>query len=183
MTYRNLFVACILIVFSCNQSKHNTSINDTSKYENVGLVFDTSSITIFNINSAQSRKNFRTANLSQEDIYKLDNFVKLALNDLNKKTEIMRKEDSLLNPNLKMSERYYRSELKDLKRQYVPYMNDKSETIVLIICFKTDTAIPTYYKVWKTELYPSRIGGHHAFRFIVNLSKSNYIEIRLNGAG
>jgi hypothetical protein len=177
MIWRIIISFFILTIISCRQSNLSNSGNDINESERTGLSFDTSSIAIIDIGSTKS------ISLTQADIFKLDNFVKLALKDLNNKVDKIRKVDSLLSPKVKMSERYYKCELNDLKRQYIPYVSDKGERCVLVICFRTDTAIPSAYSVWKTEPYPSGFGGHHAFRFVVNLSKSDYSNIQLNGVG
>jgi hypothetical protein len=185
MIWRTIISFFILTIISCRQPDLSGSHSDVDGAERPRLSFDTSSISIIDINSTngQLEKGLKTIYLTQTDIYKLDNFVKLALNDLNKKTDEIRKTDSSLNPKVKMSERYYKCKLNDLKRQYIPYINDKGERCVLVICFRTDTAIPSSYSVWKAKPYPSGFGGHHAFRFVVNLSKSDYSNIQLNGVG
>lgn len=160
----------VFYIFLCFPSCINSNKQKAaSSNENSSIHFevDTSRITVIpyeKIAISQIFKDVISTKLALDDYKKIDNLLEKCVNDHNKHTS---ENDFKIN------------NLSSYKRQYIAVINSSGETEVWINCFCD------YYDSdfldWKKYIVFIRDGGNCFFNVKVNLTTTQYYDLRVNG--
>ena len=132
------------------------------------LNFDTSIIAILSIDTAYVWlfKNTTSINLVNKDLQTIDRLLSDCINAHNKKQDTTKKFSEFI-------------ELKNYRRQYVPFINSKGEKKVYVNCFCTSVG---YFISWKKMMRIVDDGGSCFFNVIINLITLEYEQLFVNGS-
>jgi|GEM_PF-1562598 len=167
-----------LILFSCGRPEvsYQTNavskdINSKDKNLNKHLSVDTSKIAILAIDSSNHCILERAIpfQLTKKDIKKIYKLLNDCINSKIKKEDTTKRFSQYIN-------------LKNYKRQYVPFINSKGEKKVYINCFCFHE-YENEFEDWKKSLVEVEDGGKCYFHLIVNLTNNSYEKLYTNGYG
>lgn len=168
------FVFGFLMVLSCNRQNYhvqnNQSVKLESKEKNYAVIpFDAEKFYFLKFN--------KPAELTPEDIQKIDSLLEQIINEYN---ETVEKNIMELNNDksrkFKINKNDHLLILKNYKRQYVSALNSDNEKIVWINCFCI-SQIPD----WTKEIVFTLDGGNCYFNLKINLDTETYCDFRVNG--
>lgn len=167
------FLAVILV--SC--SEHATK----GTYDYDKLNYDTSRIAIFKWDTTgfDFPKNSEPLPLIQEDVKTIDSLLRISVDSFNKNQTAHLKElnDAFDN---KVKPEDFLINLKEYKRQYLPYVDNNGQKIVWVNCFCTRWRS---YERWRKYLIIIEDGGPCYFNVKVNLTTKDYHDFYANGYG
>ena len=159
-----LIFIILISISSCNGTKNSTEIVPTeSTQTEFNLAESDFVILSFNRDWDWIFKNVQPTDLTKSELIEIENILKIAVQEKNKKN--------------KWSETDFELTLKGKKRQYVPVVNKKGEKEIWINFFCNDWESDT----WKKDLMLVDDGGNCYFNLKVNLTNKTYSELRING--
>ena len=173
----SVFLFC-LILFSCEQTQVSNQTHDKREVINThdtnlnkSLLIDTSNITILPIDTANVWvfKNATALQLTNQDLQTIDKLLTDGINANNSKQDTTKRFSEYIN-------------LKDYKRQYIPFLDSKGERKVYINCF----CLPDYpneFDYWKRSLVEVDDGRSCFFHLTINLTSKQYGQLFTNGYG
>jgi len=174
--YLSLFLC--LILYSCGQTRISNQAHDISKpvYSkdtkiDEQLIVDTSKIAILPHDTSNHWvfENSVLFQLTNQDLQTIDGLLNDCINSNNSKQDTTKGLSEYIN-------------LKNYKRQYVPFINSKGEKKVYINCF----CFPGYadeFDYWKKSLVDVDDGGSCFFHLTINLTSKQYEQLYTNGYG
>ena len=177
MTKFGFILVFSLLLYACDQVNSSHSI-----HESLGVEYDSATIAILNFESAREAlpRDAKPSSLTQADLYTIDHLLKPVVEDWNVEMdtlyEVTRRSDPLDHP----QRDWFVIDLREFKRQYIPFVNRYGEREVLVICIK---ARSIRNLDWQTSPIPSNYGGHHAFRVRLNLTKAILVDFQSHGYG
>jgi len=177
----NLYFSTLLfcfILFSCGQTQVSNQTHDSIKAINLSdanlnksLLIDTTKIAILPIDTANVWvfKDAVALQLTNRDLQRIDILLTECINANNNKQDTTKRVFEYIN-------------LKNYKRQYVPFIDSKGEKKVYINCFCLSDS-PDEFNYWKKSLVEVDDGGSCFFHLTVNLSSGQYGQLFINGYG
>jgi hypothetical protein len=168
------FILTICLV-SCRQTKSEAQNQEqkTSIY-----TIDTSVIAILSFDSTEYWlfKAGKPADLTAEDLLKIERILKKCIDDYNPNQERQFEEIKAKHPNYKLDKKNFIIDLTRYKRQYIATINSKNEKEVWVNCFCN-----TWKTDWKKNLIFVSDGGNCYFHLKINLVSELYYELSVNG--
>ncbi len=178
MTRIVLSVLICSTCFACGQTHTSDKPDEGSKAValkdtnlNKQLLFDISRIVILPIDTVNHRifKNTIALQLTNPDLQTTDQLLTDCINAHNSKQD-----------NTQRFSEYI--DLKNYKRQYVPFTNSKGEKKVYINCFCISDYV-NGFDYWKKILVEVDDGGSCFFQLTINLTTKQYEQLYTNGYG
>jgi len=154
------------VFVSCEQKKANMTIDTISTTQSY---LDTNTIAILPADKSSTGflKDVNFIQLTNEELSKLDQLLKVCINTHNAKQDTTKEFSEFI-------------DLKKYKRQYVAYIDKSGEKKVYINCF----CISNWsFEDWKETLVQVDDGGSCFFHLTINLTKLKYEQFATNGYG
>jgi len=173
-----LFIIFASVLNIYNISYGQSTVKNTTTTQNEYIQIDTSIISILQYNTIQDFifKNCKSINLSNEDLMTIENILKVCINNYNIEQEKQFNELNEKHPEYKLDKNNFIIDLKNYRRQYFAIENINGEKEVWINCFcglGNDN--------WKTKLIMVIDGGNCYFNLKINLTRSTFYELMVNG--
>ena len=175
MILRNVsyLLFCVLL-FACAQTNSTNQkvpiikppITNLDTLPDTPVNFDTSKIAILRVDTAYVWlfKNTTSINLVNKDIQTIDRLLSDCINAHNKKQDTTKKFSEYI-------------DLKNYKRQYVPFTNSKGEKKVYVNCFCLSGG---NFIEWKKLMHIVDDGGSCFFNVIINLTTIECEQLNVN---
>ncbi|MDX6748070.1 hypothetical protein SHK09_14835 [Polaribacter sp. PL03] len=174
-----LIFLILMSILSCNGTKKNTS--EIKSVENTQTEFKLTEsdfvIMTFNSEWYWIFKNAKPTELTQSELFEIEEILKIAIIENNKNQKIGLIEHNKKYPEYQQTETGFELKLDGYKRQYVPIINEKGEKEVWINFFCDDFGTNN----WKTEIALVEDGGNCYYNIKINLKTKEYYELGING--
>ena len=175
---KTLIFLVLISISSCNETKSTTEIKSTEKTQTEFELTESDFVVLpFNKDWYWIFKNVKPTELTQSELIKIENILKIAVNENNERQKINLKKHNAEYPKNKWKETGFELKLKGKKRQYVPVINEKGEKEVWINFFCSDWGNDN----WKSDIMMVHDGGNCYFNLKVNLTTKSYSELSING--
>lgn len=167
----------LLFTFSCKSLKTD-SVSDSIYPKE--FPFNDSTYTILNKPSGWNRifKNAKPTSLTELEINKIEDILKVAINEYNLKLEKYFQTENEKYPKNKRDISKFQLVLNKHLRQYVPVINQKGEKEIWVNFF-----CDSMYTDWKNHIVKVFDGGNCYFNIKVNLTTNSYSKLIVNGYG
>lgn len=141
------------------------------------LNYDTEKIAVLDGRKLEDFKNKKATKLENNDIVEIESLLKLSVSNYNSNQIELIPYYQKKYPDIKVGEENVGLiNLKNYKRQYVPYVNRKGEKVVWVYC----TINQHVHKQWKKELLFAAGGGENYFWVTINLTNKLYQDFSTN---
>jgi hypothetical protein len=162
-----LIISNLILTLSCGQDKTNEA--------NIVLNYDTARIAILNYPRSKLwiAKNSTPLTLTQPDIYTIDSLLIQCIAAFHKS------QTDHMNQLAKESRQWklILINLKEYKRQYIPYVDNNRQKTVWVNCFCSDNV---HWKNWDKYVVPVGDGGKCFFNVKINLLTKEYYDLWVN---
>ncbi len=173
---RTLLILNLILTICLTSFGQTKSLNGNQQPLGVGndssiiaiLPFDTTRHLIFKDNKA--------ADLSPEDLQKIEKILAKCIKDYNPEQEKQFKKNCDKHPEYKLYKKDFIIDIKRYKRQYMATINSKGEKEIWINCFCN-----THNLNWRKQIISVRDGGNCYFNLKINLTTGRYYELMVNG--
>jgi len=170
MYSRQLFMIILLVAITTNGCLRSKVANKTSSTNYVIIELNENTY-------APIDKEFKSAELSNNEVEILKHILLIAISENNIDQLLAIRDYNKKNQLEKKAETGFELSLDNMDIQLVPYFNTKGEKLVWVNVFCRDE-IFTY---WKQEIVVVEDGGNCHYNLKINLNKSTYKELYING--
>lgn len=118
-----------------------------------------------------------SASLTKMDLSIIDQQLKIAVNGYNMQMEQYLMKSKGANQKNRLKKKDLTIDLKNYRRQYVAYLNEKNQKEVWVNCFCSGPDNDE----WKFKTIEVRDGGKCYFNLRINIDKGTYYEFYING--
>jgi hypothetical protein len=165
-----LYLLGLIFILACNKNEKQKFIIDNSKV----------SIIKYNPQDLKNKlvfSNAKPADLTNEDLFKIENALEKVIAELNIKQVENFKDINSRFPNEKYRLQDFLIKKDDYKRQYLTVLNTKGEKEVFINLISNEIPLSSD---WKTTILRSHGGGKDFFSLKINLNTGKYYDVWVN---
>jgi len=175
---RTLIFIILISITSCSGTKNKTEFKSTENTQTKFKLTESEYVILpFKKDWNWIFKNAKPTELTQSELIKIENILKIAVKENNERQKIYLKKHNKKYPKNKWGKTGFELKLKGKKRQYIPVINEKGEKEIWINFFCDDFGT----EKWKTEIVEVDDGGNCYFNLKVNLTTKTYSELGING--
>lgn len=160
-----------LVFFACEQNKTSRQAAHAKQDTiiNQQLIFDTTKIAILPIDTTNHWlfKDVTPLQLTNEDLHSINALLNACIKVHNSNQDSANEYSEFIN-------------LKEYRRQYVPFFDSKGDKKVYVNCFCSHD-FPGEFNYWKKTLIEVDDGGSCFFHLTLNLSTNKFEQLFING--
>jgi hypothetical protein len=175
---KTLILIILISIISCNGTEKSPKVKTNEKTQ-TEFTLPKSEYVILPFNKKKNWifKNAKQTELTQTELIKIEEILKIAVKKNNENQEKEVKTHNEKYPKDKWNKTGYELSLDGKKRQYIPVINENGEKEVWINFFCNDWGSEN----WKSEIMIVMDGGNCYFNLKINLTKGSYSELYING--